>query len=390
MEPTGPSQARNVAPRSCVVAVAEAFVSNTPGGAVPLRLSRQVPEEVQSRGRAARYLDKHGPAVAGQGGNDHTYRAACILINDFCLPPSVALDVLGEWNQTCRPPWRDDELANFIDHASKYARGEPGTKLRHLREEPEHLFDALLWAISDGAPDYVLRYYVKELSSALPWWHAPCGQKPSPRSIPRSYRSRALRGAIGLYLLLRQRPPRRTRLAWLMGQAAYEYDGSGRRTPLWITSSREQANADARDHDRQLGASAEERRASDPWGRGTRTPEELVMQAQAAGIIQQVQAELSDLERAVLDNGPAGSDRGALARSNEALAVEYGTTPATIKQARHRIRKKAREFTEPTLGRSPVPWSTTESPEAVGEGAAPATRLGRRAARRPAQSRRAA
>ena len=350
-------------------------MSLVPGGAVPARSSPQHPDALRLRGRAARYLAKLGPAVSGQHGNNHTYRAACILINDFCLPSDVALDVLREWNQTCRPPWHDSELTAFIGHACKYARGEPGTKLRPTKQDPEALFDHLLWVMKEGAPEYVHLYYLEELAKSLPWFGARCGQKPSPRSIPREYRSRALRAAIGTFFLLHQRPPRRTRLEWLMGQAAYEFADPGRcAAPLWVRFSPEKIAEDAREFGlSHRTGSPEDEVAAAPWTSSNPSPEEASIRGQTAAILEKVYADLSNLERMVVDTWPSGNLRGDLARSNDALAIANGSTPGTIKQARHRIREKAREYTEPQPQRRKWPWSADAIPELIRDGSASAT-----------------
>lgn len=71
-------------------------------------------------------LKRHGPAIEGHGGDQHTYEACAIVCRGFDLPDDVACMLLDEWNQTCRPPWDGDELRTKMDNASNYAQGEPG------------------------------------------------------------------------------------------------------------------------------------------------------------------------------------------------------------------------------------------------------------------------
>lgn len=78
--------------------------------------------------RARRYLANVPPAIEGEGGDAHTYRVACIVVNDFALSDSDALHVLLEWNQTCSPPWDERDIQRKIQHAKKYARKAPGEK----------------------------------------------------------------------------------------------------------------------------------------------------------------------------------------------------------------------------------------------------------------------
>ncbi len=77
--------------------------------------------------RARAYLEKMGPAVSGQHGNDHTL-AAALALRDFGLMGADALEVLQAWNQTCQPPWSDAELERFVRHAERYAKAPVGTK----------------------------------------------------------------------------------------------------------------------------------------------------------------------------------------------------------------------------------------------------------------------
>ena len=60
---------------------------------------------------------RHIEAVAGKGGHNQTFRAACKL-RDSGLSPDEALDALRDWNETnAEPPWSDKELAHKIHDA---------------------------------------------------------------------------------------------------------------------------------------------------------------------------------------------------------------------------------------------------------------------------------
>lgn len=61
-------------------------------------------------GEAAAALLEHGPAIEGEGGDEHTFKAAAILMNDFALTEDEALPLLEEWNETCDPPWEEEDL----------------------------------------------------------------------------------------------------------------------------------------------------------------------------------------------------------------------------------------------------------------------------------------
>lgn len=73
-------------------------------------------------------LDAHGIAIQGQGGDEHTYKAAAIVCNDYALNEHEALLVMRPWNEECQPPWSESDLLAKIRGASKYASGEYGSR----------------------------------------------------------------------------------------------------------------------------------------------------------------------------------------------------------------------------------------------------------------------
>ncbi|MCE9545191.1 MAG: DUF5906 domain-containing protein [Planctomycetia bacterium] len=87
--------------------------------------------------RARKYLANVPPAISGQNGHDETYKTACKVVLGFNLDRSGALTVLGEWNQTCQPPWSDHELEHKVDDALN-AEGERGYLLEAPRVNGVH------------------------------------------------------------------------------------------------------------------------------------------------------------------------------------------------------------------------------------------------------------
>lgn len=68
--------------------------------------------------KRARSIAKwHGPAISGQGGHNHTFQLACMLIHGLKLADDQATQVLQEWNSTCQPPWSQKELQHKIKQA---------------------------------------------------------------------------------------------------------------------------------------------------------------------------------------------------------------------------------------------------------------------------------
>lgn len=93
----------------------------------PARQPAQQGDSAVQRARA--YLHRVPPAIQGSGGDDHTYQVACIVVRDFGLSHGDALAVLGEWNNTCSPPWEMADLDAKIRSALRNGKGEIGSKL---------------------------------------------------------------------------------------------------------------------------------------------------------------------------------------------------------------------------------------------------------------------
>ena len=79
--------------------------------------------------RARAYISSIPGAVQGQHGDEDTYRVACKALRDFALPWDDALNVLREWNQTCNPPWNEEDLIVKLRNAYQYGTAPLGAKL---------------------------------------------------------------------------------------------------------------------------------------------------------------------------------------------------------------------------------------------------------------------
>lgn len=77
--------------------------------------------------RAAKYLETEAPlAVEGMGGDDLTFRVACI-VKDMGLSAEASFDLLAaKWNDRCSPPWDLEELRQKVDNAFLYALSAAG------------------------------------------------------------------------------------------------------------------------------------------------------------------------------------------------------------------------------------------------------------------------
>ena len=72
--------------------------------------------------RARRFLARTPAAIAGQHGDLLTFRICCRLVRGFALSDDEAVQVLGEWNTRCAPPWSDRELLEKVRNARRYGR----------------------------------------------------------------------------------------------------------------------------------------------------------------------------------------------------------------------------------------------------------------------------
>ena len=73
--------------------------------------------------RAAAYLERLPPAIAGSGGHTATFAAAAALTRGFAMPEADALPLLLAWNQShCLPPWREADIRHKIRSATTSTR----------------------------------------------------------------------------------------------------------------------------------------------------------------------------------------------------------------------------------------------------------------------------
>lgn len=116
---------RATLPRADFPAVMRGVRMQGPKGDVP-RESRNSGSRVK---RARRFLLSVEPAVSGQHGDLHTFRVCCRVVRGFGLSDDEAIEVLGEWNAGCAPPWSKRELLEKIRNARRYGREPIGALL---------------------------------------------------------------------------------------------------------------------------------------------------------------------------------------------------------------------------------------------------------------------
>jgi hypothetical protein len=73
--------------------------------------------------RAALYLERMPPSIAGSGGSRDLFNAAATLVRGFSISEADALPILTRWNQThCQPSWSLPELRHKLKDASTSSR----------------------------------------------------------------------------------------------------------------------------------------------------------------------------------------------------------------------------------------------------------------------------
>jgi len=88
-------------------------------GATP----KETPMQLSIPERAALYLERMPPSIAGSGGSSDLFNAAATLVRGFTISEADALPILTRWNQThCQPSWSLSELRHKLKDASTSSR----------------------------------------------------------------------------------------------------------------------------------------------------------------------------------------------------------------------------------------------------------------------------
>jgi hypothetical protein len=74
------------------------------------------------------------PAISGEGGNHLTF-ATLARVRDIGISQDKALELAGEWNLRCEPPWSYDELEVLANNVWAYAQNTPGEQGTVLLDE---------------------------------------------------------------------------------------------------------------------------------------------------------------------------------------------------------------------------------------------------------------
>jgi hypothetical protein len=69
--------------------------------------------------RAARYLERCEPAIAGQEGHKTTFLVCQKIVRGFGLDAETAFRLLTRWNATCSPPWSERDLRRKVREAEQ-------------------------------------------------------------------------------------------------------------------------------------------------------------------------------------------------------------------------------------------------------------------------------
>src|SRR5690606_36780380 len=67
------------------------------------------------------------PSISGDGGHDRLFDAACTLRSSFRLTFEASMRALRIFNQRCKPPWSEAELAHKVEQAAHDKTHKPGS-----------------------------------------------------------------------------------------------------------------------------------------------------------------------------------------------------------------------------------------------------------------------
>jgi len=88
---------------------------------------------------ARQRLLRHGPAVSGKGGDQHTFEVGAILFRDYGLSAEEAWPLALEWNRTCQPSWSEIELAEKLRNGATYGEAPIGRERDLVESKPAFL-----------------------------------------------------------------------------------------------------------------------------------------------------------------------------------------------------------------------------------------------------------
>lgn len=110
--------------------------------------------------RARKYVEKMPPAISGKGGHNQTFRVACVLMIEFGLDKSDAMQILREYNRRCEPPWSAEELQHKIDSAAEHPgeRGGLRDAPKQTRKKKSKQYAPISRIFPYHGPDGELRY----------------------------------------------------------------------------------------------------------------------------------------------------------------------------------------------------------------------------------------
>ena len=104
-------------------------------------------DPIRAEKRALAYLLHYAkPAIEGTGGDEHTYKVACVVKDYGCTEEQAFFLMWENWNDRCEPPWSADELGTKIHNAYKHGTGAPGATA------PEAVFPPIPEAENPPAP----------------------------------------------------------------------------------------------------------------------------------------------------------------------------------------------------------------------------------------------
>jgi hypothetical protein len=110
------------------VVIPGATMTNGPSNPVAVAWP-PVPLTRQDETYVLRYINRLPDAIDGHGGSQPTIRVASILVWDFNFDDITARRLFEPYNQRCRPPWNEAEIAHKFESARKNPHPKPAGHL---------------------------------------------------------------------------------------------------------------------------------------------------------------------------------------------------------------------------------------------------------------------
>lgn len=121
---------------------------------------------------ALQLLEECGQAVEGDGGDNKSFIAACLLVRDMALPEDVARVLFYEWNLKNQPPWGERDCERFLRSARENGKGGPLIEEVDEVLEPEPMViggEFEEYATDLGNAELLVKHFGKDIRYVSGW-----------------------------------------------------------------------------------------------------------------------------------------------------------------------------------------------------------------------------